>query len=86
MLVYFVISESSKIKTKVEAGYPDYHEEITGGWIVAADKKTASDVAESLGMNSTDKVEGIVVQATAYNGYYSNSLWEKISLWRDEVV
>lgn len=86
MFVYFVISESPKIKTKVEAGYPDHHEKITGGWLVAAEKKTASDVAESLGMNSTDKIVGIVVQASVYNGYYNNSLWEKISLWRDEVA
>ena len=86
MLVYFVISESAKLKAKVEAEYPDHHEKIIGGWLVAADKKTASDVGESLGMNSTDKIVGIVVQAYAYNGYYDNSLWEKINLWRDEVA
>ncbi len=86
MLVYFVIGESPELEAKVKSAYPDYHDEIKGGWLVAADKKTASDVAESLGMNGTDMIEGIVVQATSYNGYYSNSLWEKISLWRDEVV
>jgi len=86
MLVYFVIGNESELSAKVQSEYPEYHYEIVGGWVVAADKKTASDVAESLGMNATDKINGIVVQATSYNGYYSNSLWEKIALWREEIA
>ena len=83
MLVYFVIGDSPKLKKKVKSEYPGFHEEFIGGWLVAADKKTSSDVAESLGMNATEKITGIVVKANAYNGYYSNSLWEKISLWEE---
>ena len=86
MLVYFVIGDNPELEAKVKSKYPDHHETMTGGWVVAADKKTSADVAESLGMNSVDKIRGIVIQATSYNGYYSNSLWEKISLWRDEVA
>ena len=86
MLVYFVISDASELNARVQSEYPEYHFKITGGWVVAAEKKTASDIAESLGMNNTDKIIGIVVQATSYNGYYSNSLWEKIALWREELA
>jgi len=86
MLVYFVISNAPELEAKVKSEYSEHHENFAGGWLVATANKTASDVAESLGMNNTDKIRGIVVQASAYNGYYSNSLWEKISLWREEVA
>lgn len=85
MLVYFVIGDSPELTAKVASEYPDHHMEITGGWLVAAEKKTAADVAESLGMNNTDKINGIVVLASSYYGYYSNSLWEKINLWGEQV-
>lgn len=83
MFVYFIISDSPELEKKIKSEYPEHHESIIGGWLVAVDNKTSADVADSLGMNATDKITGIVVQAVSYNGYYSNSIWEKIALWRD---
>ena len=86
MLVYFVIGKGSALDAKVKSVYPNHHEVIDGGWVVAVDNKTTSEVSESLGMNSKDKNMGVIVKAEAYYGYYNNALWEKISLWRDEVA
>jgi len=86
MLVYFVIGDSSELKAKVETKYPEHNEAFTGGWVIGTTNETTADVAESLGMNGTDAVTGIVIQPGSYNGYYNSSLWERINLWKEQVA
>lgn len=42
---------------------------------------TVGDICNALGINSDGKNAGVVVNASTYNGYFSNNLWEKLQLW-----
>lgn len=82
MNCFIVISDAPEALAAVPDKFPDHHFEIQHGvWAVAATNKTGGDICNALGMNSDGKHAGVVVNASAYNGYFSNNLWEKLQLW-----
>lgn len=81
---FIAISQAPEVLDAVPAKFPDHHFEIQHGvWAVAATNKTAGDICDALGINRDGKHAGVVINASAYNGYFSNNLWEKLQLWEE---
>lgn len=82
MNCFIAISQEADVLAAVPDKFPDHHFEIQHGvWAVAAANKTSGDICNALGINNDSKRAGVVVGASAYNGYFANTLWEKLQLW-----
>ena len=82
MQTFFVIGDP-KLNEKIVENFPTFNYPTKYGWAIAAKNKTASDIGQLLGMNSTDKLEGAVFALGSYNGWADVEVWEKLSLWKE---
>lgn len=84
MHCFVVVFHSAQEGDRVQQTFPNgahYPLQTPGAWLVAADHPLPAEVANRLGMNDQEKVGGIVIPISNYNGYYDPSVWDWLRFW-----
>ena len=51
-------------------------------WVVASEHPTCGEICEAVGMVPGGSHSGVVSRMDEYNGFFVQTLWEKINVWR----
>ena len=71
------LEDPTALAGKVKEQFPNDHYAVDSDkWFVVANGKTASAVAQQLGMAKAEGLSGIVVTVGGYNGFASTDIWE----------
>ena len=68
----------------IRSAVPQHHVAVIPGkaWVIASEHPTCGDVCEAIGMVPGGLHTGVVSRMDEYNGFFSQTLWEKVNLWR----
>lgn len=68
----------------IRDAFPEHSFPVIPGkaWVVAAKHSTCGEVCEAVGMVPDGPHTGVVSRMDEYNGFFAQTLWEKINLWR----
>ncbi len=67
----------------ISRAFPLHNFPILSGkaWVVASEHPTCGDICEAVGMVPGGLHSGVVSRMDEYNGFFAQTLWEKINVW-----
>ena len=68
----------------VRNAFPQHQFAVIPGkvWVIASEHPTCGEVCEAIGIVPGSAHSGVVSRMDEYNGFFAQTLWEKVNLWR----